>query len=299
MRLDRTHRGWLIGSVAATALAAAAYQWQAATDPSGPRGDSWIGLALGILAALMILFAGFLGARKKLLLLRIGSVTWWMRGHLWLGALALPFALLHGAFAFGGTLTTILMILLIVVVVSGIVGAVFQHALPGVMTAQVDAEHTYEQHERMRWNLRREAYETVAAVCGPLEAASAERAALEGFSGHAPREPKNPSHMVGAESLSRLYTQRIVPFMRNERADRSALDSATSASIAFESVRTALDPLAHSSLDDLAAICDEARQLRRQGRLHRWLHGWLLLHVPLSMALMVLVIVHALMALYY
>jgi hypothetical protein len=53
----------------------------------------------------------------------------------------------------------------------------------------------------------------------------------------------------------------------------------------------------HDVLTDLENICDEARQLLRQERLHRWLHGWLLLHIPLSLALILLGAVHAVMAL--
>jgi hypothetical protein len=33
--------------------------------------------------------------------------------------------------------------------------------------------------------------------------------------------------------------------------------------------------------------------------LHRWLHSWLYLHVPLSMAFLVLVVVHAVWSLRY
>jgi hypothetical protein len=39
--------------------------------------------------------------------------------------------------------------------------------------------------------------------------------------------------------------------------------------------------------------------LSLQGRLHLWLHGWLLLHIPLSLALILLGAVHAVMALRY
>jgi hypothetical protein len=37
----------------------------------------------------------------------------------------------------------------------------------------------------------------------------------------------------------------------------------------------------------------------RQELLHRWLHGWLLVHIPLSLALILLGAVHAVMALRY
>jgi hypothetical protein len=39
--------------------------------------------------------------------------------------------------------------------------------------------------------------------------------------------------------------------------------------------------------------------LRRQVRLHHWLHDWLLFHIPLSFALLLLGAVHAVMALRY
>ena len=55
----------------------------------------------------------------------------------------------------------------------------------------------------------------------------------------------------------------------------------------------------HGVLDDLENICEEERQLNRQVRLYHWLHGWLLIHVPLSIVLLVLGGVHAVMALRY
>ena len=67
----------------------------------------------------------------------------------------------------------------------------------------------------------------------------------------------------------------------------------------FEALRRLLAPLVHGVLDDLENICEEEQQLSRQIRIYRWLHGWLLVHVPLSIALLVLGAVHAVMALRY
>jgi len=60
-----------------------------------------------------------------------------------------------------------------------------------------------------------------------------------------------------------------------------------------------LPAAAHGALRDLEDICDEARQLVLQERLHRWLHGWLLVHIPISLALVILGVVHAVVALRY
>jgi hypothetical protein len=65
----------------------------------------------------------------------------------------------------------------------------------------------------------------------------------------------------------------------------------------FANLRTVLPVPAQGTVADLEDICDEARQLLRQEQMHRWMHGWLLLHIPLSLALILLGAVHAVMAL--
>lgn len=54
-----------------------------------------------------------------------------------------------------------------------------------------------------------------------------------------------------------------------------------------------------ATLDFLEDACEQARQLRRQARITYLLHGWLLVHVPLTAALLVLGVVHAVVALLY
>ena len=51
---------------------------------------------------------------------------------------------------------------------------------------------------------------------------------------------------------------------------------------------------------DLETLCEARRSIVAQERWHAWLHGWLtLLHIPLSVALLVLVAVHIVVSLYY
>ena len=164
VKVDGSHKGWLIFLVVATAGGGAIYALSA--PPNGPWGNTWTGLTFGVLALLMMLFAGALGLRKKFLLLRVGRVDTWTKGHLWVGALSLPFVLYHGAFQWGGPLTAMLLILLILVVLSGILGAALQHTLPTLMMFDLPNEATYEHIERSLVDLRCEAYEHVWAACG-------------------------------------------------------------------------------------------------------------------------------------
>jgi len=77
------------------------------------------------------------------------------------------------------------------------------------------------------------------------------------------------------------------------------LNDSGAAKSSFAAVKTLVPTSAHATVSDLEDICDEARQLSLQERLHRWLHGWLLVHIPLSLALILLGAVHAVMALRY
>ena len=104
-----------------------------------------------------MLFAGLLGARKKVPIWRIGRAQAWMRGHLWLGFLSFPLILFHSGFRFGVGLTRALMWLYLLVFVSGIVGAILQHFMPRLTTQRIPLETIYEQIGRVRSQLASEA----------------------------------------------------------------------------------------------------------------------------------------------
>src|SRR5882724_7812638 len=127
MKMDRAQRRWAAGSLVFAAISAAAYVWYAFEAPQGPRGGSVIGLTFGVIGFAFMIFAALLGARKRVPTWRVGRAQAWMRGHLWLGFLALPMIFFHGGFHFGGTLTRALMWLLIITVFSGVFGATLQH----------------------------------------------------------------------------------------------------------------------------------------------------------------------------
>ena len=52
-------------------------------------------------------------------------------------------------------------------------------------------------------------------------------------------------------------------------------------------------------LERLADFCDQRRQFDLQARLHFWLHSWLAVHVAMSIGLILLMFVHAVLALKY
>ncbi len=270
-----------------------------------------------------MIFAALLGARKRVPTWRLGRAQAWMRGHLWLGLLSLPMILFHGGFHFGGTLTRVLMWLTIIVVGSGVYGAALQNYVPRMMTQDAPLETIYDEIGNVRKALRMEADKLVESVCGRLglvkEIDEGQRAG--GFTALRPiaatAAPLRTSAAVSAgasaavamapeilllteeqsKPLRLFYFSEVRAFLEAPAWQRLRLGDPERAKNAFAALRRVMPPVAHPALDDLLDICDETRQLMRQERLHRWLHGWLLLHIPLSLALILLGAVHAVMAL--
>ena len=263
MRIDRTHRPWIAMTIVAFAIAAAVYVLYAVRSPSGPRGGSPLGLTFGIAGYALMLYAGLLGARKKVPVWRIGRAQTWMRGHLWLGLLSFPLILFHGGFAYRGPLTAVLMLLFFIVIVSGVLGAVLQHYLPRMMTTQVTMETIYEEIPHVRAQLREEA-DQLAEAAALVEVEHEDKVRFQ-----------------------EIYRAKIRPSLEQPQPAM------------FEPLRPLFPAPFQGVLNDLEDICEEQRQLNRQVRLYRWLHGWLLVHVPLSIVLLVLGGVHAVMALRY
>jgi hypothetical protein len=326
MRMDRKQRGWAIGSLGILAISALVYVLYAFESPQGPRGGSAIGLTFGIIGLALMIFAALLGARKRVPTWRVGRAQSWMRGHLWLGFLALPMILFHGGFHFGGTLTRVLMWLLIITVFSGVFGAALQHYVPRVMTSDVPLETIYDEISHVRALLREEADRATESVCGTLgigKSSTGDSRRAGGFTAlrsiAASAVPLRTSTAVSAGAsaavaaapeiillsaeesgpLRRFYMSEMRPFLEQPEHRGQRLGDAAKAGSAFAGLRTLLPAAAHVAIADLEDICDEARQLTRQERLHRWLHGWLLLHIPLSLSLILLGVVHAVMALRY
>jgi len=326
MRMDRAQRAWAVASLAIFAAALVVYLFESWTSPQGPRGGSTIGLVFGVIGFGFMIFAAALGARKRVPTWRLGRAKAWMRGHLWLGLLSLSLILFHGGFHFGGTLTRVLMWLLIVTVASGVYGAVLQNSIPKKMTADIPLETIYDEISHVRGLLREEADRAVESICGDLGLAkdvSGEIRRAGGFTALRPiaasAAPLRTSAAVSAGAsaavapaaeilllsetesapLRKFYIEEMRPFLERSKSRGRLLVDDTRASSVFASLRTLLPAAAHNTLTDLEDICDEARQLLRQERLHRWLYGWLLLHIPLSLALILLGAVHALMALRY
>ena len=325
MILDRTHHTWIIGSSMAGVASASIYIVYAMLAPSGPTGGSLMGLLFGFAGTALIVFECLLSLRKKYPASPFGRVQSWLMAHVWLGLLAFLLILFHAGFHWGRGLASLLMWLFVIITLSGIYGLALQGYVPRRMTELVTRETLYEQIPEVVRELRLEADERVEFITADL--GLEEQAELEESTVRAggkkfyfdPVQRKSAAEKVEAErhkrktaaqipvdeeatqALKAHYLQEIRPFLVHQPAGfvQRIFKTAASVTAYFQYLRTIMPVAAHPVLHDLEAICDERRQLAVQERLHHWMHGWLWVHVPLSMGFLVLTAIHAVISLRY
>ena len=292
MLLDATQRKWIFATAAVAVGAVGLYAvlwWNA---PAGLTGGSTAGLWYGVAGSALMIYAGLLSALRMVpSWWWIGSRQTWMRGHVWLGLLSGVLILCHSGFRWGGPLEKALWGVTIAVLVTGIFGLALQQLLPRLIANRVQAEAPYEQIPHLCQVMRRKADALLDQVCGPHDA---------------PNPDVENTRMAariaedGKAQLRAFYERDVRPFLAEAAPRRSPLRSPLQTELRFARIRklAGMEEVGEQ-LTQLAGLVEERRQLADQERAHFWLHSWLLLHVPLSAALLVLGVAHAFWSLYY
>jgi len=299
MRINADHTRWAAATVGITAAATGLYVYAESSRPYGASGGSWLGLVFGIAGTSCMVLAGLLSGRKQVATWRLGSALVWMKMHIWLGLLAIPLIWFHSGFRWGGSLSASLMVLFYVVVASGIFGLILQQFVPVLMTARVPLETVRSQIDYVMAGLAVDAYELVASIAGVIPEAAEEQARLAAEEESQKKRPSNWKHIarqrpamephaIGTE-LKAFYLTAVRPYLR------------TGTGTPPSDVRRFMieAPECRGKLEKLQQICEEARQLRVQMRLHALLHSWLFVHAPLSFALFVLTAIHIYFTLHF
>lgn len=313
---EKQTKAWFITTLVLFLVATAGYwfYWKEShsrVDPkvgvNGPHGGSIVGLIYGVVGMTLILWAMFLAVKKKLFrtVRLFGRAYWWMQGHIWFGTLSYVLILYHAGFAWGGLLTQVLMYMFTAVVVTGIFGLILQQFIPTKILRDVPRETVYEQIDYIRERLQEEAANLVTAMSargagGRVPAMEAVGAADDGNGNGGVAVAEAPPAGGGAEQLIlSFYRTDVVPLLEPKIRGGAKLAGEGAALEAFRNLRDAVPASLHDTVDALQDIVDERRQLDHQRRLHRWLHGWLFVHVPLSWAMTLLAVFHGVYALTY
>jgi hypothetical protein len=318
MIIDRSQRAWIL-TVAAIGLAVTVlYFIYAASMPNGPSGRSAPGLIFGGAGTALILLEALLSLRKKFPAFPLGRMSVWLRAHVWLGLLSFLLILCHSGWHWGHGIAGLLMWLFLIITLSGVWGVVLQHYLPRRMTELIPRETVYEQIPVLIRQLRQDADERVQYVTADLKLKDDDeedrdvfqaggikyyfdpeqrRNAQQKIDAEMARRKASPQILVDerfAEALRLQYLKEIRPFLKQRPsvATQGLFRNAAIVAAYFKHLRTFMPLAMHVVLQDLEDIVEERRQLQTQARMHLWLHGWLLVHVPLSAGLLLLIVVH-------
>ena len=313
MIVDRSHVKWALTTAGLTLLAFMLYWIYARSEPNGPSGGSWQGMLFGLAGTGCMVYAGLLAWRKKIPKWQIGSAKTWLRGHIWISLLSVPLILCHSGFRWGGPLEFGLMLTFAVVILSGIYGLAIQQILPRVMTSNVPAQAIAPQLDVACERLRRSTELAVQKACEsnflePLsdrsrrpEATESAVASTEINSSMGGVQVKRPPHTAFSPKLelSTFYWDQLNSFLSSDANRSHDLANPTLAAARFGRLRESVTEDLQPAIDEMESACDERRQLLFQSRLYGWLHGWLHLHVPFCLTLLVLGLLHIITAIYY
>lgn len=281
---------WWIGLSAALMIAAAVsyHGYYARRSIVPTSGGSVLGLTYGIAGTVLILFAMLLMAKKTWRTVRVGSAYAWLQGHVWFGLVSYPILLYHAGGRFGGSLTWWLMVLFTVVWISGIVGLLLQNVVPRLMFNDLPDETIYAQIDRVARENLKQARKLVRRRAA--EGDSPATALVEFYEEHV--RPYLASGLtpppVGWVFFAR---PRWVNWLGPGRLLRKSPPPRSE----FAKMRSRYPGL-FDQLTALENLTDQRRQHFKQKRLHWLLHGWLLLHVPCSIAMVMLIPLHAVFA---
>ena len=112
-----------------------------------------------------------------------------------------------------------------------------------------------------------------------------------------PKPTSEKRKVIRTDELRAFYLKAVRPFLGLLSSHNAPLSRSDSRRSAFRKMREDLPSELHEVLDQLEHFCDRRSQLHRLVTIHRWLHGWLYLHVPFSAALLVLFVAHVVMSL--
>ncbi len=234
-----------------------------------------LSIGFGVAAAILLLGAALYGARRRLVRLAsrrsLGTASSWLAFHLYGSLLFLLLVHLHSGFAVPSEgVTWWLWALSWWTVVTGVAGRLLQLWIPRALGSGLSVEVLYERIPELIEELR-ERSETLAATCD--------------------------------ESVQNLYSNQVAKQLTGPRRRWiyfvDPAGGARSQLREFDYLRTMLPPEEQDKLDRLAGYLRTKLEFDAHYTLQGVLRSWLWIHVPPSLAVLALVIVHVFAVTYY
>ena len=99
-------------------------------------------------------------------------------------------------------------------------------------------------------------------------------------------------------ALASFLERQVIPYLHARRGEKYRLGNPRYAEETFRHLKLRVAGSYRARVEEMQGWCDERRLLDAQTRFQHWLHGWLLVHVPLSFLLLLLTMWHAFVTLF-
>lgn len=258
-RRRRTGGAWAT-ALATTALIAASFIFI-------PRYPLHAYLSGWLLFALMLVLT-FFNFRKKIPFLRLGSVSFWLKMHIYLGILSGPLFFIHMSWSWPeGIFRQIFALCFLTVFISGIIGWWMSRSFPKMLTI-AGYETPFELMPDARNSIRRKA----------------EALVLSSKDGQMPPLAAT----LYAEELGPFFTKpcNFWSHLRQSRSPQAAHASQ------FDELERYTKKNEREMFDGLRDLVAQKHALDYQYTLQLALRLWLFVHIPLSYALLIFSVLH-------
>lgn len=297
----RNYRFLRIGLALAIA-SIAVYAWH---DPQhGPSGNTWLGYTLGTIGALLIFWLAWLGVRKRRYAEGFGQTQMWTSAHVYLGLSLLVVATLHTGFHFGWNIHTYAYVLMILVIASGLYGIVAYATLPSRITANRDqmsfdamlAEvvRLDEVALKLADGVDAETHAVIAKSVGRVRVGGSVWEQLSGrYAG--PEERNKLDSFVSLKKTELANKPQAQPMREAAPSPPGQRRPVTIMFVAGQIFDAGRDPRGESLQKVLQTVAQRkllVDRLNRDITLRARLTIWLYLHVPLTIALLVALVIH-------
>ena len=262
-RIARRLAPWIL---TALAIYMVARGMQMAEDRLG-RSDFSSGYTLAAACGLLFL----LSARKKLLVLPLGRVSFWLQAHQYFGVFALAIFFLHVGWPIRGWMESVLAAVFLFISFSGLFGWYLNRTTPKKLSV-IGKEFILEDIPSIRQQLAERAYAIAIAAAGRLE----------------------------STALAEHYGKYLVPFFQGRRSLTYALVPTGRLRRHHLENLERLDRYLNSdgreSRNQMSALVQAKDDLDFQHALQRRLRTWVIFHVLFIWLFVFLSIVHAVLA---
>jgi hypothetical protein len=258
---------WLKITALALILCASVYVMN---DPVGGRnGGTVVGYSFGTISTIGIVWLMAYGARKRAYQSSLGTVEGWLAAHVWLGLGLLALVPLHAGFSFGANVHTLAYVLMVITILTGVWGMVNYATLADRIESHRGGgkrSHMLEQVQSLS--------QEIEALCAGKSDAFLELVQRFDFN--------------FAPTFISIIRKAQVPHVDQNLAGGAVLKVPESERDDSLRVIGAID-----RKSDLAILILEEARIRTLLRL------WLFIHVPVSVALCVAVVIHILLVFFF